>query len=516
MEKQSLIKGSIILGFAGILAKILGVFFRWPIIMLLGDEGVGYYQMPFPMYMIFIAFVGGIPIAISKLVSESIARGNENESFEIMRQALIFITILALGMSTILIIGAKTIINFLKWDPKVYFSFIAMALAPLMVSFVTAYRGFFQGMQNMYPTAISQVLEQVGRVLAGVGLAWVLLPYGIGYAAGGAALGAGIGGILGGLYLHIKYSKIKRRSKVKVKFINKKIMDKIFKIAVPIGLGMLVSNLMTLADSILIPQLLLKAGFSNNEITVLFAQFSGKANVLVNLPLSLSVALSSSLIPIIAEHYALKQFRQLKNKITISMKFSFIIAFPSFLGLFFLARPILDLIFPGQGSGYDILKYLSISIPFIIICQTTTSVLQACDKLKQPIIFLLLGVIIKVILTIYLVPINTLGIYGAIIATIIGYSIPAMLNSLYMKFMIKNELMEKNIDYFDVMAKPAMASLIMIISVMFSYIYIIGAGKSMKIASLISISLGIIIYLLLILILGIFKNDYIKNKFNKR
>lgn len=516
MKKQSLIKGSIILGVAGILTKILGVFFRWPIIMLLGDEGVGYYQMPFPMYMVFIAFVGGIPVAVSKLVSESIAIGNDDEPFEIMRQALVFMVIFALGMSTVLILGAKPIIKLLKWDSKVYWAFISMALAPIMVSFVIAYRGFFQGMQNMYPTAVSQILEQVGRVVAGVGFAVILLPYGIAYAAGGAALGAGVGGILGGLYLHIKYIKIRRNSKRKIKFINKDIMDRIFKIAIPIGLGMLVTSLMTLADSVLIPQLLTKANFSSEEITILFAQFSGKANVLVNLPLSLSVALSSSLIPIIAEYYSLKQFKEVKNKIVVSMKFSFIIAFPSFLGLFFLSQPILDLIFPGQMGGYDILKYLSISIPFIVVCQTTTSVLQACDKLKQPIIFLFIGVIIKVIITYYLVPIRSLGIYGAIIATIIGYIIPAMLNLTYMKFMIKNEIMEKNIDYFDVMIKPAIASLIMIIGVMFSYIYIIGIGKSMKLASLISISLGIIIYLLLIVILGIFKYDYIKNRLNRR
>ena len=515
MKKQSLIKGSLILGVAGIISKVLGIFFRWPVIMLLKDEGVGYYQLPFPFYMIFISFIGGVPIAVSKLVSEAKSQGRDDEAFEIIRQAMKFTMVMAFGTTTVLLLGSNYIIKMFNWDSNVYFSFIAMALTPIMVGAVTTYRGFFQGLQNMNPTAISQIIEQVGRVVFGVLLAYILLPYGLAYGAAGAALGAGIGGLCGGFYLYVKYKKIVPKIKIKSS-VSKEIMIKMFCIAIPIGISMLVTGLMGLADSLLIPKMLAEAGCNSKEATIVFAQFSGKANVLVNLPMSLSVALSSSLIPIISEHFSLNQYSQLRNKASMAMKFSFVIAFPSFLGLFFLAQPILELVFPGQAQGYEILKYLSISIPFIIMCQTVISVLQACNKFKEPVIFLMIGVVIKVLSNIYLIPIDGLGINGAIIGSILGYLIPAIMSTIYMEYVLRKEFKQQGIKYFDVMIKPLMASIIMIIGVMISYIYLLGTNNSMKLASLISISLGIIIYVLLIVILGVFKYDYIKDKFVKR
>ena len=515
MKKQSLIRGSLILGVAGIMSKMLGIFFRWPIIMLLKDEGVGYYQLPFPFYMMFISFIGGVPVAVSKLVSEAMAEEKEEEAYEILRQAMKFTMFMAIGTTVILLLGSKYIIKLFNWDSNVYMSFMAMAITPIMVAAVTTYRGFFQGMQNMNPTAISQVIEQVGRVIFGVLLAYILLPYGIAYGAAGAALGAGIGGFCGGIYLYIKYKKIKPKFKSKTN-ISKDVMAKIFDIAIPIGIGMLVTGLMGLADSLLIPKMLVKSGYTTKEATIIFAQFSGKANVLVNLPLSLSVALSASMIPIISEHCKLKQFAQLKDKVSMAMKFSFVIAFPAFLGLFFLAEPILELIFPGQAQGYEILKYLSISIPFIIVCQTVISVLQACGKLKEPIIFLMIGVVVKVLINIYLIPVDEIGINGAVIGSIMGYLIPAIMSVVYMEYILKNKLHQERVDYLNVMIKPLIASVIMIIGVMAAYIYLLGLNNSMKRASLISISLGIIIYIVSIVILGVFKYDYIKDKFVKR
>ncbi|EET88607.1 multi antimicrobial extrusion protein MatE [Clostridium carboxidivorans P7] len=212
MKKQSLIKATFILGLAGIISKFLGLFFRWPLQMLIGDEGVGYYQMSFPLYMFFIAAASGIPVAISKMVSERNAINDHEGVIQVLRKAMLLMFILGVGFTAILLIFSRPIIAFLKWDEKSYYSLVSIAFAPIFISVMSAFRGFFQGLQNMNCTAISQIIEQIGRVIVGVGLAYILLPKGIEYSAGGAALGAAAGGLFAGIYLLAKYNKNKEKN----------------------------------------------------------------------------------------------------------------------------------------------------------------------------------------------------------------------------------------------------------------------------------------------------------------
>ena len=203
MNKQSLVKGSIILGVAGILTRFLGLFFRWPLIMLIGDEGIGYYQMSYPLYMFFIAMASGIPVAMSKMISERNAVNDIEGSFQVMKESTLLMMIIGIGTTLSLFFFANPLISLLKWDSKAYYSLIGISFAPMVISFITIFRGFFQGFQNMTPSAISQILEQIGRVVVGVGLAIFLLPKGIEYSAGGAAFGATAGAVLGLSLIHI-------------------------------------------------------------------------------------------------------------------------------------------------------------------------------------------------------------------------------------------------------------------------------------------------------------------------
>ena len=212
MKKQSLMKGTIILGISGVFAKFLGLFFRWPLIMLIGDEGVGYYQMSYPLYMFFVAMASGIPVAISKLVSERKAIGDKEGIIQVFRKSMLLMILLGGGFTGIILALSKQLIGFFKWDEKAYYSLIGIAIAPVFISIMSAFRGFFQGLQNMNPTAVSQIIEQIGRVIFGIGLAFILLPKGIEYAAGGASFGAAAGGILGGIY---KICIYKKRNKCK-------------------------------------------------------------------------------------------------------------------------------------------------------------------------------------------------------------------------------------------------------------------------------------------------------------
>ena len=504
MKKQSLIKGSLILGIAGMLTRFLGIFFRWPLFMLIGDEGVGYYQMVYPLYMFFIAMASGIPIAMSKMISESNAISDIKTSFQVVKESAILTIFIGTGTSLILFLFSKQIINFLNWDYKAYYSLIGISFAPMIISFVTVLRGFFQGFQNMTPSAISQILEQIGRVVFGVGLAYILLEKGIEFSAGAASFGATAGGILAGLFLYFQYRKTKKSFKIiKVKS-NPDILTKILKISIPISLGATVGTIMSLIDSILVPQKLLQAGFNKTQSTILYAQLTGKASVIVNIPLTLSIALCTSLIPIIAESYVLKRREEIKSKVNLSIKMSAVIAVPCMFGLFFMAEPIMRFILPGRSEGGNILKYLSLSIPFIIITQTTTSILQSVGSYIIPIINLLIGCILKIILTIVLVPISYINIYGAVIASVSAYVIVAILNVIAMKKKLGLKL-----NPYENFVKPSYASIFMIIGVLLSYSYLFKNTSSNGVSCLLSILLGVIIYTMGIIILKIFniKND---------
>jgi len=510
MNKQSLIKGSIVLGVAGILTRFLGLFFRWPLIMLIGDEGIGYYQMSYPLYMFFIAMASGVPVAISKMISEKNATNDIYGSFEVMRESAILMTIIGTGTTLVLFFFAKPIIGFLKWDPKAYYSLIGISFAPIVISFVTIFRGFFQGLQNMTPSAISQIIEQIGRVIFGVGLAIVLLPRGIEYSAGGAAFGATAGAILGGVFLYSKYNKIRKQYKVKKIKSNPEILNTILRIAIPISLGTTVASIMNLIDSILVPQKLLEAGFTNTQATILYAQLTGKASVIINIPLTISMAICTSLIPIIAEVFILKRQKELKSKIDISMKMAMVIAIPCTFGLFFLAEPVMKFIFPGRFEGIEILKYLSLTIPFIIITQTTTAILQGTGNYIKPVINLLIGCVIKVILTLMLVPMGQINIYGAVIASFSAYTVISILNIVTMKFTLKIKL-----SLYEILIKPAYASTIMMLFVIISYNIIYKNTTSNGISCLTSIFLGMIIYIILIMVFKVFNIEEVKNRIRK-
>ena len=510
MRKQSLLKASLILGIAGIIARFLGLFFRWPLIMLIGDEGVGYYQMSYPLYMFFVAIASGVPVAISKMISERKIRGDIKGIFEIVKESTILMMFLGIGTSLFLFIFAKPIINFLKWDNKSYYSLIGISFAPFIISIMTIYRGFFQGLQNMTPSGISQILEQIGRVVIGVGLAYILLPKGIEYAAGGAAFGAAAGGIIGVIYLYKKYKSVKKIMWNKKIQINKDILTEILKIALPISIGATVGTIMSLIDSVLVPRKLLEAGLNSEQATILYAQLTGKANVIANIPLTLSMALGTSLIPIIAENYITRNRRELNEKIQLSLKLSLIIAFPCALGLYFLSDPIMKLIFPGMSEGAIILKYVSLTIPFIILTQTTTSIMQGVGHYIRPIINLFIGCLIKIVLTYLLVSIKEINIYGAIIGSISAYLVSTILNIISLKKKIKISI---NIN--KIFIKPFIASGAMMIGVMYSYYFLLGKTESNGLSCLTSIFLGVIIYMILILLLRVFTINEIKNKISR-
>ncbi|MGH4121839.1 MAG: putative polysaccharide biosynthesis protein [Clostridium sp.] len=510
MKKHSLIKGTIILGLAGIFARFLGLFFRIPIQALIKDEGMGYYQMSYPLFLTFVALASGVPLAMSKLIAEMNAKNDREGIGQVLRQTLLFMIILGSVVTMLMLVFARPIISILKWDPKSYYSFSVIAIAPIFVSIMCTFRGFFQGLQNVRPTAISQIVEQVGRVVAGVLFAYLLFPKGIEYAAGGAALGTLVGAIMGSIYLILTYFKVKKELPVRKVSKHKHILADLGKAAFPISLGAAVGTIMSLIDSILVPQQLLKAGFTQTQSAVLYGQLTGKVFTLMNVPLALSVALCASLVPIIAEAFYLGKRGELVKRVDMAVKLSNVISLPSSLGMFFMAYPIMYLIFMKDAAGYEILKYISISIPFLILTQTSTAILQGIGNYMKPVYNLALGCTVKVIITYVLVSFSFVNIYGAVIGTILGYVTSCLLNMKDLK-----SALNIKINWVDAIVKPGIAAAIMIISVVFSNASVYNYTMSKELSCVVSILIGIIVYMLFIFIFRIFEYDEIKNKLRR-
>jgi len=510
MKKQSLLKGTMILGIATIFARFLGLFFRIPIQGLIGDQGMGYYQMSYPLYMTFVAIASGIPIAMSKLISEFNARNDEYAIRQVLKQTLRIMIPFGLITSFLMLYFGSSLVNLLKWDEKSYKSFQIVSMAPVFVCIMCTFKGYFQGLQNMNNTAIAQVIEQIGRVVFGVLCAYIFLPKGIEYAAAGAAFGTLAGGVLGSIYLSIKYLLVRSKShKVKMKRSNK-ILSTLAQAALPISVGAAVGTIMSLIDSIIVPQRLLVAGYTIQESAVLYGQFTGKAMTLQNIPLALSIALCSALVPIVSEVYSMHNKNELYRRVNMVFKLAFVIGIPSALGLFYLAKPIMGLVFMGDVAGHEILKLLSLTIPLIIITQTTTSILQSCGRYMKPVYYLGIGCIFKIIITYALVSNPKLNIYGAIIGSIVGYAVTSILNLVEVK-----KLLKVKINVYEVFVKPLFVSLIMIISVVFIYNNVYNYTQSNGISCLISISIGIIVFGVLSIMFRIFTVEDVKGKFIK-
>lgn len=490
-----MIKGAVILAIAGLTAKFLGIFFKIPLQRLIHDEGMGIFGLPYPIYTIMLSIsIIGLPAAVSKMISEKMAIGDYEGVKKVFRISFLIIIGLGILSSCLLFFGAKWIIKLLAWPQETYYSIMGLALAPFFVSIMSAFRGYFQGMQIMTPTAISQIIEQIGRVFIGVGLAYMYIERGIGYAAGAASFGATAGAFFGALLLFFYYLK-KRKNFIVLRShaYNKdnntlRIIRRLIWLAIPITFGAILSSVMGLMDAIIVPGRLLKAGYTLEGATVLYGRLTGKAVTLMNVPLTFSTAVAVSLVPAISEAKSKKNLKELKEKAQSGIKMTILITLPATIGLSLLATPIIHLLWGKNEAGGDILTILAFNILFIALAQILTSILQGMNRVFVPVRNLFIGVIIKMIIS-YVLLGTHLNIIGAVIGSIWGYLTVVVLNYIEIKKLLFFKLSIK-----EMVIKPVVATISMgiIVISMFNCIFFYSQHESL--ATILAILIGVIFY----------------------
>lgn len=425
-KKKNYLKGAAVLAFGGIVAKFLGMFLKLPLVRILGDFGMGLYGNAYPVYTFLLAIsVIGLPVAISKMVSERISLGKYDGAYRVFKVAITTLALIGAVCSAIMIFGAHFFISVFKWHPDTYYSILGLAFAPLCVCILSSFKGFFQGMQNMTPPSISQIVESIVRVAVGLGLAVFLYnQFGVAFGAAGATFGATAGALVASLFLFLCFLKVRPRIKRQIKNQKTKstedvktILKILAAIAIPITLASLVTSSMNLINSFTVSAFLQKAGFSVEEATILWGQLSQRAQTIISIPLILSSSLAASLVPTISESFVRKNTEQIRQKTFLTFKVVLMLALPCIAGLVVMASEVTTLLF-GDANGANMLRLLSVGIIFTMISTTMQGILQGVGLLKIPVRNLAVGCVIKLILNVILIQIPALNIYGAILGTL--------------------------------------------------------------------------------------------------
>ena len=439
-NNSKFLKGTMILTISSIIVKVIGSL-NWIILSrVLGGEGIGLYQMGFPIYLMAITVSSaGVPVAISIITSEKLANKDYRGAKRVFNVSLRLLLISGLIFSSALFFGADFLINqHIIRDSRAYYSIIALAPAVFFVTFLASFRGYLQGWQIMTPTATSEVVEQLVRVITMLVFADLFMPYGLAYAAGGASMGAGAGAFCALLVLMWFYRRLKRRLHAEIEaqddsiptesagHINKRLL----KLALPVSLTSLMLPIGANLDLLIVPQRLEAAGFDVRHATELFGYLTGMAVPLVNLATIFTAAMTISLVPSISESRALERFDAIRDKIRLAFRVAMIITFPCFMGLFFLAEKVAALIYNAPGAAGAI-QTMSVGILFLGMHQISTGILQGLGKTAIPVINMILACIVKVVMSWWLTAIPFLGIKGASMATVADFAVAAIINMAF-------------------------------------------------------------------------------------
>lgn len=432
-----------------ILAKLLGALYVIPLTRLIGTQGLGIYQNGYALYVILLTLAtSGFPTAMGKMISERLASRHYAEVEQIFRVTLQTVAVLSLLFALVTWFGAPlysylvAVRNATQSAATLVWSVRALAPAVLIVPFLSALRGYMQGFQRMDWSGYSQTAEQLFRIAAmligaAVAVRWFLPGSVQSIAAGSAAatFGASIGALAGLVLLSFATVRLRRglpsSSHRKTRLTDGRMRRQLLQVALPICAGALVVPLSNFADSVTVQNFLMI--FNHESLTQAQSEFgilSRQAFTLIQLPLAFSLGIGSSILPALSQAATLRKQKDIQRTITNSFRSMFFITFPMAAAFFALARP-LDISLFGSVQGAPIIQSVAFMGVFSGLEQISTFMLQGLGYLYRPVRNLFLGVLVKVVCNIILIP--HYGIMGAAVATTIGYLFSSALNVLAVK-----------------------------------------------------------------------------------
>lgn len=459
MNRESFLYGAMILLAASFVNRIIGFVYQILTIRLINPEGVGLFNMVFPIYILLLVIASaGIPVAIAKLVAEEIARNNPAGAHRIFKISFGLIFISCCSITVMTLIALPALQKYVFANPEAYHCFLCLIPGIVIVSLCSAFRGFFQGLQQMKPTALTQTAEQMVRVTIGLSFAYLLLPWGIEYAAVGISLGVVMGELTGFIYMLIIYLQnrleVTDHSKAPVER-SRETLRKIFELAVPVTMTRFVATALMSIDAILIPQRLQAAGHSLSQATSIYGQFIGIAEALWTTPSMVTISLATVLIPTVSSAVASNNWKTVYNRIDEALRFTMLAGLPATALFLMMPEDLCDVLFGYREAG-TALAVLAIGGPFMYFQQTVTGILQGLGRAEKPFKNMVIASLFKILGIFFLTSMPQLGIHGTALAMVMFSMIMAWLNYLDLR-----NLTGYRMEIRSTILKPLMATAIM-------------------------------------------------------
>jgi hypothetical protein len=519
-KKNTFAKNVLMLMFSQVLIKLLGLIYRLAITNVkgFGDVGNGYYSAGYQVYAVLLIISSqGIPGAVSKLVSNKVAKGKYNEAHRVFKVSMVVFGIIGFIASLLLLLSANFVSSKILNVPDVSYVLKVLSPAIFFVCVSAVIRGYFAGLGTMKASSISQALEQFFNCVLTITFVYALIgkePY---IMAAGGNLSTTLAILISFSYLIVFYKKnIKEWREesddvvITTKEENKKMVKMIIATAIPLTVGSVISVVTSFIDTVTVSNCIqiaysgiLKSKILLEKEAMRLTGILSKVDTLVNLPLAVNLSFYSALIPEITAAISKKDFKSASKKISFSISSSLLILIPCAIGFIVLADPILKMLYPNASDGAHILQIAAVTMVFVGINHTIQGSLFGLGKMYTPALALLIGCVIKIGFNLVLITNPNINIYGAVISSFICQFVVFMIVYITMKRNIKVKFEPvKHI------VKPLLAGLIMG-AVIFFINYLFNGVIRNSILTIINIMIGAVVYLISVFALKILSKDEI-------
>ncbi len=560
-KNQSFLQGAFVLASSMIIVKSFGMIYKIVLANMFGGVGTGLFNAAYALYNpLFMLATAGFPIAISRMVSESVANGRFRDVKKIHRVSVPIFVITGCVCFILMVVGSFIYVNLIK-TPNAIFAILALSPTVLFGCLMSIYRGYFEGMRNMVPTAVSEIIEATFKLFVGLTMAYLTIRFGVsqyentGYvlgmkctsleqatdyimpiAVGAAITGISLGGIMGFIYLYVHYRRngdgitaeeLRNSPRPRSDRDTVKIM---VRTAIPVGLGAILLSITDVIDTSLVqsriydimqtnPEALLNiygtlipdsVYYAGETHTYLFGCF-GYASTLTMLITSLTQVFGSSALPSVTAAWTSGDKKKLKQSLETVLRITLMVTIPSGIGLSVLAGPVLSLIYgsPNVSNEVEIatkvLTTMGIAVIFVGTATPICSMLQAIGRVDMPLKLMAIGMTVKIITNYILVGIPEINIQGAPIGTFICYMFISVAGIF---FLCRYTKIVPN--FVSILIKPLLAALVCGVGAFVSY-NILNYFINGKVATVLAIIAAIIIYAVcLFLFKAVYKDDILQ------
>ena len=511
--KKVFFSGVLLLTLSTILVKVVGLLYKIPMLSYLGSEGMGYFHSAYEIYAVFcIIATAGLPVALSVLISSALAEGNEREAERIWQVSLTLFVIIGLLGSLLMWGLARPICHWIKSEDALG-CIISIAPTLFFVCVSSAIRGYFQGYQKMMPTAISQLLEALGKLVFGLLFAHLALKQGATVPALAAAAGWGVtaGTVLSTLYLAFERIRFQRKdihktvTNLQEQERGRGVEKKLLRIALPITLGSFIISLTKVVDMSMILRRLQAIGYTPEQANKAYGSYTTLAiSVFALLPTLLN-SIALPLVPILSSAIASGDRSTEHKMIELSYRINALIAIPASIGITLFAEPILSLLFGSQQEAVEtaapLLSILGISVFLSCMITATNSVLHAYREVRKPIYSTLLGLVTKGIAAYILIGIPAIGLWGAPISSFFCNAVIVVINMHFVSRFCDD------LDIKSLFVYPTLLGLLTVGTAYGEYLFLISQFGENALTTLIPMATATILYLVLGCLFGLISEE---------